>query len=67
MDRRDQELLSKQLRGMRQPRNDGVISLILVVVFFAGMIIGANLFAGKDELSLIAMASNEAKATLSLP
>ena len=35
MDRRDQELLDKQLRHMHiAPRNDGVMILALLAVFF---------------------------------
>jgi hypothetical protein len=33
MDRYDQELLDKQLRGLSAPRNDGVIAVLLAVMF----------------------------------
>lgn len=46
MDRRDQELLNKQLRHLELiPRNDGAIMLVLTSVFFAGMAIGGFLYA----------------------
>ncbi len=46
MDRRDQELLDKQLRHLELvPRNDGIVMLTLTSVFFAGMAIGGFLYA----------------------
>ncbi|HEX3504731.1 MAG TPA: hypothetical protein VHU22_15180 [Xanthobacteraceae bacterium] len=46
MDRRDQELLDKQLRHVQAaPRNDGVMMLALAAVFFAGMAIGGFFYA----------------------
>ena len=33
MEQRDWELLDKQVRGLRPPRNDGVIVLTVVAVF----------------------------------
>ena len=33
MEQRDWELLDKQARGLRPPRNDGVIVLTVVAVF----------------------------------
>jgi hypothetical protein len=46
MDRRDQELLDKQLRHVQTaPHNDGVMMLVLTAVFFAGMAIGGFFFA----------------------
>jgi hypothetical protein len=45
MDRRDQELLDKQLRHIEfAPRNDGV-AMLLSAMFFAGMAIGGFLYA----------------------
>jgi len=45
MDRRDQELLDKQLRTVSPPRNDGLLGLAGVAVFVLGLLIGASLFA----------------------
>ena len=46
MDRRDWELLDKQLQGSDLSRqNDGVPVLTVAAVFFSGMIIGGILFA----------------------
>ena len=45
MDRRDWELLDKQLQGsVPSRRNDGVPVLMVAAVFFSGMIIGSILF-----------------------
>jgi hypothetical protein len=45
MDRRDQELLDKQLRHVGfAPRNDSV-AMLLSAMFFAGMAIGGFLYA----------------------
>jgi hypothetical protein len=46
MDLRDQELLEKQLSYMPiAPRNDGVMILALLAVFFSGMAIGGFFYA----------------------
>jgi hypothetical protein len=46
MDRGDQELLEKQLRHVQIiPRNDGIIALALLAVFFTGMAIGGFAYA----------------------
>jgi len=46
MDRRDQELLDKQLsHAPIPPRNDGVMILALLAVFFSGMAIGGFFYA----------------------
>ena len=45
MDRRDQELLNRQLRHIEfTPRNDSV-AMLLSAMFFAGMAIGGFLYA----------------------
>ena len=45
MDRRDQELLNRQLRHIEfAPRNDSV-AMLLSAMFFAGMAIGGFLYA----------------------
>ena len=46
MDRRDRELLDKQLRHLQTtPRNDGVMMLALLTVFFTGMAVGGFSYA----------------------
>ena len=64
MDQRDQELLDKQLRAVRPPRNDCTTILMLVAVFFAGMTLG-GILAHKSEPMRIA--SNDATAMISVP
>jgi hypothetical protein len=43
MDRRDQELLDKQMRRLSPPRNDGVIAVMLAAMFVVGITIGSVL------------------------
>jgi hypothetical protein len=46
MDRRDRELLDKQLRHVQiAPRNEGVMMLTLLAVFFTGMAFGGFFYA----------------------
>ncbi len=45
MDRRDAKLLARQLRSIGSPRNDGLTGLTVIAVFFAGLSLGAYLFA----------------------
>jgi hypothetical protein len=49
MDRRDQELLDKQMRRLTPPRNDGVIAMMLAAMFLVGMTLGNVLSAHKTE------------------
>jgi hypothetical protein len=49
MDRRDQELLDKQMRRLSPPRNDGVIAVMLAVMFVVGMTLGGVLSEPKTE------------------
>ena len=49
MDRRDQELLDKQMRRLSAPRNDGVIAVMLAVMFVVGMTLGGVLSEPKTE------------------
>ncbi|MBV1699240.1 MAG: hypothetical protein KGK33_07285 [Hyphomicrobiales bacterium] len=50
MDRRDQELLNKQLRRIvPPPRNDGVLMLTVTAIFIAGVTLGSTLFANEGE------------------
>jgi hypothetical protein len=65
MDRRDQELLEKQLRRLNPPRSDGVMILAILAVFFAGMALGGFLFAYKSEPMQIA--SNDATPAIPFP
>jgi hypothetical protein len=50
MNRRDQELLDKQLWGVsRRPRNGGIFALAIVTVFLVGLSIGSILFGPKSH------------------
>jgi hypothetical protein len=49
MDRRDQELLDKQMRNLSAPRNDGVIAVLLAAMFLVGMTLGSVLSAHQSE------------------
>jgi uncharacterized membrane protein len=60
MNRRDQELLDKQLRGHYvAPRHDGVLALAIVGVFLAGMTAGGFLYVFTDQPAY-QVASNDA-------
>jgi hypothetical protein len=66
MDRRDQELLEKQVgRIAPSPRTNGVIILAILAVFFGGMALGGSLFGNNSGSTLIA--SNAAEPTMSWP
>ncbi len=54
MDRRDQELLDKQMRRLEPPRNDGVIAVMLAAMFLVGMTLGSVLSTHQSEPILIA-------------
>jgi hypothetical protein len=43
MDRRDQELLDKQMRRLTPPRNDGAIAVMLAAMFLVGIALGSVL------------------------
>jgi hypothetical protein len=51
MNRRDQELLDKQLWGVSPspPRNRGALSLAFLAVFLGGLTVGGFLFAHKND------------------
>jgi hypothetical protein len=49
MDRRDQELLDKQMRRLTPPRNGGVIAVMLAAMFLVGMALGSVLSAHQSE------------------
>ena len=44
MDRRDEELLAKQMSGMVPPHNDGGVALAVVTVFLVGLVLGGTVF-----------------------
>jgi hypothetical protein len=54
MDRHEQELLDKQMRRLSPPRNDGVIAVMLAVMFVVGMTLGGVLSEPKTEPTQIA-------------
>jgi hypothetical protein len=54
MDRRDQELLDKQMRRLSPPRNDGVIAVMLAAMLLVGMTLGSVLSPHKSEPTQIA-------------
>jgi hypothetical protein len=54
MNRHDQELLDKQMRRLSAPRNDGVIAVILAVMFVVGMTLGGVLSEHETEPAQIA-------------
>jgi hypothetical protein len=49
MDRRDQELLDKEMRRLTPPRNDGVIAVLFIAMFLVGMTVGSVLSEPKTE------------------
>jgi hypothetical protein len=49
MDRRDQELLDKQMRRLVPPQNDGVIAVMLAAMLLVGMALGSVLSAHQSE------------------
>jgi hypothetical protein len=49
MNRRDQELLDKQMRRLSAPRHNGVIAVMLAVMFVVGMTLGSVLSEHKTE------------------
>jgi hypothetical protein len=49
MDRRDQELLDKQMGRLTPPRNDGAIVVMLAAMFLVGMTLGSVLSEPKTE------------------
>jgi hypothetical protein len=54
MDRYDQGLLDKQMRNLTPPRKDGVIAVLLALMFLVGMALGSVLSAYKNEPTQIA-------------
>jgi len=43
MDRRDQQLLDKQMRRLTPPRNEGAIAVMLAAMFLVGLALGGVL------------------------
>ena len=54
MDRYDRELLNKQMRRLSAPRNDGVIAVLLAVLFLVGVTLGGVLSEHETESTQIA-------------
>ena len=44
MERRDEELLAKQLRGIERPQEGGLVGMA-VAVFLVGLLVGGMVFA----------------------
>jgi hypothetical protein len=66
MNRRDRELLDKQLRSIYvAPRSGGVLMLAVLGVFFAGITVGGFLYAYTSEPTQFA--ANEATPATSMP
>jgi len=49
MDRRDRELLDKQMRRLTPPQNEGVIIVMLAAMFLVGMALGSVVSPPKSE------------------
>ena len=65
MDRRDKELLDRQLQHLvPSPRSDGELMLAIVGVFLIGTVVGGIIFANKTEPP-VQTASNDGTAALS--
>ena len=54
MDRRDQELLDKQMGRLSPLRNDGAIAVMFAAMFLVGMALGGVLSAHESEPMQIA-------------
>ncbi len=64
MDRRDHDLLDKQLAHLNPPpRKDGTMMLAIVAVFLAGVTAGAFLFSRRSEMPVQTAAMESAAAT----
>jgi hypothetical protein len=55
MDRRDQELLDKQMRRLSPPRNDGVIAVMLAAMFLVGVALGGVLSPHDEPIQIASM------------
>lgn len=59
MNQRDQDLLDKQLHAVYvPPRNEGVLILAVLAVFFAGVALGGFVFAYSNEPGPLHVAAN---------
>jgi hypothetical protein len=54
MNRYDQELLDKQMRRLTPPTNEGVIAVMLAVMFLVGMTLGSLLSSQQSAPTQIA-------------
>jgi hypothetical protein len=54
MDRRDRELLDKQIRRLLPPRNDGVLAVMFAAMFLVGIALGSVVFPHQFEPTHIA-------------
>ena len=66
MNRRDQELLDKQMRRLTPPRNRGVIAAMLAVMFLFGMTLGSVLSpqqSAPTQIASMEIASMEIAST----
>jgi hypothetical protein len=62
MNRRDRELLDKQLHAIHvAPRHDGVMIMAILAMFFAGIALGGFFFGSTPARGPIRLASNYAK------
>ncbi len=57
MDRRDQELLNKQLRGLSPPPNAGVLVSMVVTALLVGVALGDVPFSQQNALLQMASSS----------
>ena len=49
MNRRDQELLDKQMRRLTPPHHEGAIAVMLAAMFLIGMTVGSLLSVHQSE------------------
>ena len=67
MNRRDRELLDRQLHGLTvASQRDGILVLAFLAVFFAGITLGSFLYAYTSEPPM-QLAANDAVPAMSLP
>jgi hypothetical protein len=65
MDKRERELLERQLHQLSMPsRHEGATILMLVCMFLAGVTLGAIWFGHKDQPTRVASNGTVAAATL---
>jgi len=54
MNRRDQELLDKQMRRLTPPQNEGAIAVMLAAMFLIGITVGSLLSVHQSEPTQVA-------------